>query len=206
MADRVAGPYTEQNHPAYRTGIVSAVESVPPYRVRVRFPDRDNIVSWWLPVLVPKVMSDKFFWQPDVDEQVACLMDEWDENGSVVGSVPSQVDAAPAGLTPNDFYIGFKDGTVIHYNRSTHVLSITTSAGASILLDGSGNVTINGAATISLAQGGLAANDALALVSKLVVAFNDHQHPNGTDGSPTGTPITPWTPTTIESTLVKASN
>lgn len=212
MTDRITGPYVTQERPPYRTGIVQALEGVPPYRVRVQFPDRDNVVSWWLPVLVPKIQNDQFFWQPDVGEQVCVQMDENDENGCVLGCVPSEADQAPAGMGPDDFYIAFKDGTSIHYNRSTHQLQITLGnggqavisqpAGGKIELDSSGNVEIQAAASVSLSQGGASAADALALVSKLVSAFNEHTH-----GTPptTGVPTTPWTPGTIDSTLVKVS-
>lgn len=212
--DSSTGPLTLQKHPAYRTAIVYALESVAPYRVRVQFPDRDNVVSWWLPVCVPKTQDDKFFWQPDLGEQVVCMMDEHDENGCILGSVASAVDAPPAGLTPNDYLIQFEDGTTIHYNRSTHQLQITLGAGGEAIisqpsggqieLDSSGNVEIQAAASVSIMQGASPASDALALVSKLVAAFNEHIHP--TPAGPSSPPTTPWTPATIESTLVKASN
>jgi len=212
MADSITGPYTEQMHPAYRTGIVYALESVVPYRVQVQFPDRDNVISWWLPVCVPKTQNDKFFWQPDIGEQVVCLMDEHDENGCVLGSVASTVDAPQAGLTPADYLIKFEDGTTLHYNRSTHQLqitlgtggqaSITQPSGGQIQLDSSGNVEIKAAASVSLAQGSSIASDALALVSKLVTAFNAHTH--GVVPGPT--PTVPWTPATVESALLKVSN
>lgn len=125
MPDSARGPYTEQFHPPYRTGIVAQIESVPPYRVRVQFPDQANVLSWWLPVQVPKTQNDKFFWQPDIGEQVSVVMDEWDENGIVTGSVPSQVDSAPSGLTPSDFYIQFADGTILQYNRATSALKVS---------------------------------------------------------------------------------
>lgn len=210
MPDSVRGPYTEQFHPPYRTGIVAQIESVPPYRVRVQFPDQGNVLSWWLPVQVMKTMNDKDFWQPDLGEQVSVVMDEWDENGIVTGGVPSTVDSAPSGLTPADRYTQFSDGTIIHYNTSTHQLQVTLGAGGqltltqpsggSIELDPSGNVEIQAASSISLTNGGAAA-DALALVSKLVTAFNAHTHPS--NGAP---PSVPWTAIMIESSIVKASN
>ena len=214
MPDSVRGPYTEQFHPPYRTGIVAQIESVPPYRVRVQFPDQANVLSWWLPVQVMKTMNDKDFWQPDLGEQVSVVMDEWDENGIVTGGVPSTVDSAPSGLTPADRYTQFSDGTIIHYNTSTHELQVTLGAGGqmtlsqpsggSIELDSSGNVEIQAASSISLTNGGAAA-DALALVSKLVTAFNAHTH-SDPQGGVTGSPTTPWTASTVESVLTKISN
>jgi phage baseplate assembly protein V len=214
MPDSVRGPYTEQFHPPYRTGIVAQIESVPPYRVRVQFPDQANVLSWWLPVQVMKTMNDKDFWQPDIGEQVSVVMDEWDENGIVTGGVPSTVDSAPSGLTPADRYTQFSDGTIIHYNTSTHQLQVTLGAGGqmaltqpsggSIELDSSGNVEIQAASSISLTNGGAAA-DALALVSKLVTAFNAHTH-SDPQGGVTGAPTTPWTASTVESVLTRVSN
>lgn len=205
--DSAKGPYTEQHNPPFRTGIVHSLEGVAPYRVRVQFPDRDNIISWWLPVLVPKIQDDKFFWQPDLGEQVCVVMDEHDENGAVIGSVPSQADFAPSGLGPNIFYIGFKDGTSIQYNRTTHALTITLAAAASLTmtqpaggkieLDSSGNLILQAATTITLAGAGGALTDALPLVSLLVAAFNSHTH-----GTIPGAPVTvPWTPSTVASPL-----
>lgn len=203
--------YTTQHNPPYRTAIVYALESVPPYRVRVQFPDRDNMISWWLPVVVPKIHTDKFFWQPDIGELVKVTMDEFDENGTVDGSIPSQVDAAPSGLTPADFLVEFQDGTTFHYNRNTHQMTLALGAGAmmtlsqptggKIELDSSGNVEIQAAASITFTQGSASASDSMALVSKLVAAFNAHTHP--ADGEP---PSTLWTPATVSSSLIKASN
>jgi len=211
--DRVTGPYTEQYAPAYRTGLVYEVENTPPYRVRVQFPERDNVISWWLPICFPKTQDDKFFWQPDIGEQVVCLLDEHDENGCVLGSIPSLVDAPPPGLTPDEFYVQFQDGTTLQYNRATHQLTIalvaggtatlSQAAGGQINLDATGNVEVQAAASVSFLQGGAAAEDGLALVSKLIAAFNAHTH--GTPPS-TGTPTAPWTPATVESELVKVSN
>lgn len=205
--DAAKGPYTEQHNPPFRTGLVCAIESVAPYRVRVQFPDRDNVISYWLPVLVPKIQDDKFFWQPDLGEQVCVVMDEHDENGAVIGSVPSMADFAPSGFGPDIFYVGFKDGTSFQYNRATHEMSITLCAGGAISLtqpsggkielDTSGNLTLQAASTITLAGAGGALTDALPLVSLLVAAFNSHTH-----GTIPGAPVTvPWTPSTVASPL-----
>lgn len=203
--------YVQQYNPPFRQGIVYALEAAPPYRVRVRFVDRDNIISYWLPVTMPKIMQDKFFWQPDIGEQVLCIMDEHDENGAVVGSIPSTVDQAPPGLGPDHFYIGFKDGTTLQYNRVTHQLqvalgaggsvSLTGDSGSSITLDPAGDITFNSVGALQFKLGGAAAADSLAVVSKLLTAFNAHVH--GAAGTP---PTVPWTPVTIASGTVKVTN
>ena len=123
-------PYYVQQHPVFRTGLVTA-QNVCVGQVRVQFPDRDGVVSYWLPVIVPKTQNDKFFFMPDVGEQVVVLMDEHDEYGAVVGSIPSTVDGPPAGMTADKFAAVFKDGTAISYDRGAHLLTVALGAGGS---------------------------------------------------------------------------
>jgi len=206
--------YTRQYNPPYRTAVVYALESVPPYRVRVQFPDRDNLVSYWLPVIVPKIHDDKFFWQPDIGEQVAVIMDTHDEDGYVVGSVPSSVDQAPAGFGPGIFYVGFHDGTSVKYDRTSHELTVTLGTGAAftltqpaggaITLDATGNIVLQAASSITLSAAGGSLTDALPLVSLLIAAFNLHTH--GPVLSPGPPPTVPWTAATVASPLFKTDN
>lgn len=105
------------------------------------------------------------------------------------------------------------------------------NAGTSFSLDASGNITVSGAVsssiklilggttltissdaagqvtlalpaaeTFNITQGGSPATDFVALVSKLVAAFNAHTHPG------TGTPTTPWSTSTVNSTIIEISN
>ena len=75
----------------YRVGIVK-VQDATKGRVRVAFPDRDQMESWWLPVIFAKTQNDKMYWMPDIGEQVICLMDEYDEDGAVAGAIYSSAD------------------------------------------------------------------------------------------------------------------
>lgn len=82
-------------------------------------------------------------------------------------------------------------------------------SGTSISVDVSGNVTVALAASkvLNITQGGAAASDFLALVSKLVTAFNNHVHTGvQSGGSNTGTPASPWSSTTVNSTIIDISN
>ncbi len=203
------GAYSRQYVPPFRVGIVTAQQISPFPAARVQFPDRDNIVTYWLPICLPKVQDDKFFWMPDVGEQVLVLMDEHDENGAVVGSLGSTVDQAPGWATANTFGVQFSDGTVVRYDRAAHALTaalgsggsatISTPLGNQVVLDNAGNVGLTagpgGKVTFS---NGSAPNDALALVSKLVAAFNAHIHPDP-QGGDTGVPTVQWTASTVES-------
>lgn len=141
----------------YRVGIVKA-QDVHNARVRVTFPDRDQMQSWWLPVVFPKTQNDKTYWIPDIGEQVVCTMDAHDEDGAVLGAIYSTADAVPV-ASADKLHLTFKDGAAFEYDRSTHALqinlpnggSMTIAAnGASIAIDGSGNVAIDGAVNVTI--------------------------------------------------------
>ncbi len=173
---------------SFRIGLVTDQDPINA-RVRVKFPDRDQVKSWWLPVVFPKTQNDKFYWIPDVGEQVVCLMDLRDEDGAVLGAIYSAIDAPPPPCpdflypinSTEKFHVTFKDGAVFEYDRNTHVakhlaqdsallrydagwhfltialpvgaaMSITAN-GATIAIDASGNVTVDGGSLI-LAGGG----------------------------------------------------
>ena len=145
----------------YRVGIVKAQDAANA-RVRVTFPDRDQMQSWWLPVVFAKAQNDKAYWIPDVGEQVVCTMDEYDEDGAVLGAIYSSADRPPV-TSADKLHWTFKDGAVFEYDRSAHSLQMSipsggtvtiTANGASVAIDGSGNVAIVAAGQIQLAGGG----------------------------------------------------
>jgi phage baseplate assembly protein V len=145
----------------YRVGIVKAQDAANA-RVRVMFPDRDQMESWWLPVVFTKTQNDKMYWIPDVGEQVVCMMDEYDEDGAVLGAIYSSADRPPA-TSADKLHLTFKDGAAFEYDRSVHSLQMTipnggtvaiTANGASIAIDGSGNVAVAASGQIQFAGGG----------------------------------------------------
>jgi phage baseplate assembly protein V len=145
----------------YRVGIVK-VQDAPNARVRVIFPDHDQMESWWLPVVFAKTQNDKLYWIPDVGEQVVCVMDEYDEDGAVLGAIYSSVDRPPA-ASAEKLHWRSKDGAVFEYDRSVHALQVSipnggtvaiSANGAAIAIDGSGNVAVSAPGQIQLAGGG----------------------------------------------------
>ena len=74
---------------ALRLGIVKE-QDVSLARLRVTFNEFDQMLSYWLPVVVTKTQNDKAYWLPDIGEQVVCLMDERDEAGVVLGAIYSR--------------------------------------------------------------------------------------------------------------------
>jgi len=133
-------------------------------RARVTFPDRDQLQSWWLPILVTKSQNDKAYHLPDVGEQVVCLMDEHDEDGAVLGAIYSTVDQPPPGMTADKVHWTAKDGAVFEYDRALHALVIALASGgtvniaangATISIDSSGNVNVTAQGKINLGNGAL---------------------------------------------------
>lgn len=134
-------------------------------RVQVQFNQYGGMITKWLSVIVPKTMNDKFNWIPDVGEQVACLMDNYLQEGAVLGCVPSSVDPPPSGSSVGVTQILFGDGTLFSYNRTTHVANLGLASGAQaivqnpggqkIQLDSSGNVNVVGnTVNVSTPSGG----------------------------------------------------
>lgn len=109
-------------NPTFRVGIVQAQDTANA-KVRVVFPDYDEMISWWLPVIFAKTQDDKFYWIPDIGEQVVCLMDLRDEAGAVLGAIYSAADVPPVN-SADKFHIAFKDGANFDYDRVAHLLNL----------------------------------------------------------------------------------
>jgi len=109
-------------NPTFRVGIVQQQDTLRA-KVRVVFPDYDEMISWWLPVVFPKTQNDKAYWIPDIGEQVVCLMDLRDEAGAVLGAIYSEADVPPVN-SANQFHLALQDGTSIDYDRVAHVLDL----------------------------------------------------------------------------------
>ena len=109
-------------NPTFRVGIVQAQDTAHA-KVRVVFPDYDEMISWWLPVVFFKTQDDKAYWIPDIGEQVVCLMDLRDEAGAVLGAIYSTADTPPVN-SADKFYLGFKDGARFDYDRVAHILDL----------------------------------------------------------------------------------
>jgi phage baseplate assembly protein V len=155
-------------------------------RVRVTFPHRSQMQSWWLPVLVPKSQSDKAYWMPDIGEMVVCLMDEHFEDGAVLGAIYSSTDTPPAS-SPDKYHWTFKDGATFDYDRSSHALAVTLPAGgtmtirangATIQIDASGNINLTAAGNINLVTS--THNDS---VNGIIDTYNSHTHPDPQGGN-----------------------
>jgi phage baseplate assembly protein V len=157
-ADAAGGP---AGGPVFRVALVKAIDAANA-RVRVVFPDRDQMQSWWLPVIFAKTQNDKLYWMPDVGEQVVCVMDEHDEDGAILGSIYSSADRPPVS-SADKVHWSSKDGAVFEYDRAAHAFVVSLPAGgtvsisangATIAIDAAGDVSIAASGQITLAGGG----------------------------------------------------
>ena len=172
----------------FRVGLVNQ-QDLQGARLRVVFPDRDQMLSYWLPILFPKTQNDKSYWMPDLGEQVLCLMDEHDEAGAVLGAIYSSVDTTPV-QSADKYHMSFKDGASVEYDRAAHTLAVSlpngatmnlNANGASIAIDASGNITVHAAGGINLITS--AHNDS---VDGMINSYNAHTHadPQGGNSAP----------------------
>ena len=138
----------------FKTGIVVA-QDLSRVKVRVRFSDLDGMISYWLPVLQRKTLNDKAYWMPDINEHVVCLMDDNYEEGYICGSFYSDADPSPIS-SADKYYVKFKDGTAIEYDRATHKLSADVKGDVDVKttgtckLDSTGAVTIKSSASVTI--------------------------------------------------------
>lgn len=104
-------------------GTISEVD--PKGFVRVRF-DEDDIVSQPLQVVFRRTFKDKDYMLPDLEDHVACVMDEYCENGVCIGAIYSDEDAAPFD-TENISGIKFQNGDEISYDREEKLFKVKIS-------------------------------------------------------------------------------
>ena len=101
---------------------------------RVKFPDKGDVVSGWLPVIVPNTKKNKDEYHMDIDEHVFCLMmGNGLEVGVVLGSIYDDTNRPPVG--DKDIRVTtFADGTKISVDRKNHLVTI----------QGVGNIDVDG--------------------------------------------------------------
>ena len=108
-----------------RVGIVSST-TPEQNTVRVVFEDKDNLVSSDLRILHIGSAGNKFFWMPDVGDEVVCLFPTNDENycdGFIIGCLFNEKQK-PNAKSQDVTRLDFQDGTFIEYDRKSHKLQI----------------------------------------------------------------------------------
>ncbi len=181
---------------------------------RVKFDD-DDIVSDWLQIVSKNAKSTKTESWFDVDEFVACAMDEHNEEGVIIGALYHEGNAPPLG-DKDTVGVTFPDGTVIKYNRSDSKFTINcagevnvsctkanVTASDSVKIDTptaqfTGDVQIDGGLTASgsvTATGDISTQGSVEATGQvsahagtpIVVRLSTHIHPtpSGPSSSPT---------------------
>jgi len=170
-----------------RRGIVVAVDEKTA-KVRVRFPDLDDMVSYWLPVVSAKTHKDKHYWLPDIGELVVVIPDEDGDytQGYVLGAIYNSEDTTPV-QDGDKHYIRYSDGTEVEYDRRNHILRINVPEGEVHITvqNGSGNVYINGNLIVSKEIYDW--NQTKGSLDILRQTYNSHTH-TGDSGGTTSTP------------------
>jgi phage baseplate assembly protein V len=113
-----------------RFGQISEIDVSKCY-ARVKFFD-DGIVSAPLQIVVMGALSTKFFHIFDINEQVACLMDENSEDGVILGAVFSD-GVNPDGGNKDVVRVKFPDDSFIEYDRNLHVYNLNIQGNINIV-------------------------------------------------------------------------
>lgn len=121
-------------------------------RVRVQLEDCDGMVTYWLQLAVPKSQDDKFYWIPDVGEQVLCaFLEHGLEHGFVIGALYNEKDPVPV-QNKDKYFIRFKDGTEIEYDRANNLLRAEIKGDIKIKATGKADVEVEGQVFIKSAN------------------------------------------------------
>lgn len=115
----------------------------------IRFPDVDDLLTQWLPVVHSKTQDDKQFWTLDVGEQVKCLMDDRLEDGCILGSIYSEVDIPPTDDV-DEYGVTFKDGGWFSYNRRTGLFTALIMGDAVIEVGANLSAKVTGSADVDI--------------------------------------------------------
>ena len=107
-------------------GIITAVDAKA-MKVRVQFPDKEGLVSPWLPMVSQFAQAHRCYHVPDLGEQVACLMDDNLEAGFVVGSLYGGSETPPE-ESGDVVAVHFSDGTIVRHDRASKTLTVQSAA------------------------------------------------------------------------------
>lgn len=112
-----------------RFGNITEIDPAKGY-ARVTFTD-DGIVSDWLQIIVKTALNDKDSFTFNINEQVACLMDENSEEGVILGAIFNDKNS-PNGGGVGIFRTVFDDNSVIEYDRNSHKYTLDIQGEISI--------------------------------------------------------------------------
>jgi len=131
----------------FRTGEV--VETDPEKcMVRVKFPDYDELVSYWLQVVQQQTFDNKHYYMPDLEELVLCIfLGNGPIAGFVLGAVYNEKDTPPE-EGQDIYYTKYKDGTRIKYDRENHL--VTKNIKGDVLITVENNESAKGTVDVTV--------------------------------------------------------
>lgn len=155
---------TTELNKVIRIGTISSIDPKTA-TARVLFEERDNQVSFDLPIIFPRTKDTQDYFMPTVGEEVLCIfLPNGMEEGFVIGSYYNRYK--PETIPENNEHkrlIKFKDGTLIEYDTEKSKLTIDTIGeinikASNINIEGNVNVigNINASGSIKDAGGNTA--------------------------------------------------
>ena len=101
-----------------RIGKITSVDEKK-HTARVQFTDRDEMVSWDLPVLVPSTVDPQDYCLPVENTDVVCVfLPNGQQQGFIIGAFYTDQNPPPI-ADRNKYLRKFKDGTSIEYDKTT---------------------------------------------------------------------------------------
>lgn len=145
---------------SWKTGeaVVGYVTAIDEARAlaRVRFPERDNLVSGWLQVGMRRTRNVFGYAMPAIDEHVLCLL-LGQQQGVILCSLYDRENAPPA--SGSVVYTQTPAGDLLLFDLETGALTIVASGGVALtgnlLITGDLTVTGSIAATGDITAGGI---------------------------------------------------
>lgn len=145
---------SSENNEAGALGRFGYVSDYDPKRhmARIEFPDKEDLVSAWLPVAVSNTKKNKDECHLDIGEHVFCaMMGNGIEAGVVLCSIYDDTNKPPTG-DADIRKITFEDGTEISYDRKNKVLTIEGAGDIEVYTKG--NITIKADGDMTLTAKG----------------------------------------------------
>ena len=111
------------------------------HMARITFPDKDDLVSDWLPVAIPNSKNNKDECHLDIGEHVFCsMLGNGLEAGVVLCSIYDDENKPETG-NQDIRKVKFEDGTEISYDRKNKLLNVNCVG--DIEIHAQGNITVS---------------------------------------------------------------
>ncbi|MBR1754030.1 phage baseplate assembly protein V [bacterium] len=159
--------------------VYGEITSINGHNAKMKVNHKNFQETGWLYIPQYVTHGDKSSNIYEIGTEVAAITSETFDEGCIVGAVYNKTDTG----TTNDKNIKtiiFSDGSVIEYNKQTHIFTLDLKGDANITAQ---KVVINGDLEV---RGNV--SDTKGSMQKMRDTYNEHTHSNGNNGANTGTP------------------